>query len=152
MNKINLILAFTLITTIAFGQKFKMPLPTTEEEYNYMTKGYKVQIENGLDMKKGYKITDLPENRIGQYSFAFKALVRVDSKEVAGIIVIAKSNVSGKTYYLGIPHQNEILIKRHQADIEIWDRPMSSAYAQIMSIFFGEFFSGFMTEQLQLKK
>lgn len=30
--------------------------PTTQEEYNYVTKGYKIQIESGLDMKKGYSI------------------------------------------------------------------------------------------------
>jgi len=33
----------------AFGQ-------TTEEEYNYLTKGYKIQKESGLDMKKGYNL------------------------------------------------------------------------------------------------
>lgn len=26
---------------------------TTQEEYNYITKGYKIQLESGLDMKKG---------------------------------------------------------------------------------------------------
>lgn len=29
---------------------------TTDEEFNYLTKGYKIQVESGLDMKKGYHI------------------------------------------------------------------------------------------------
>jgi len=34
---------------------------TTLEEYNYVTKGYKIQVESGLDMKKGYVMKDLFE-------------------------------------------------------------------------------------------
>ena len=40
-------------------------VPTTMEEYNYMTKGYKIQVESGLDMKKGYFIEDMGEHKIG---------------------------------------------------------------------------------------
>ena len=29
---------------------------TTEEEYNYITKGYQIQLSSGLDMKKGYAV------------------------------------------------------------------------------------------------
>ncbi|HTB06486.1 MAG TPA: hypothetical protein VK806_05985 [Bacteroidia bacterium] len=29
---------------------------TTEEEYNYITKGYKTQADQGLDIKKGYSL------------------------------------------------------------------------------------------------
>jgi hypothetical protein len=35
---------------------------TTNEEYNYLTKGHKIQIESGLDMKKGYTLKDIPDN------------------------------------------------------------------------------------------
>lgn len=34
---------------------------TTLEEYNYVTKGYQIQVESGLDMKKGYTLKDLFE-------------------------------------------------------------------------------------------
>lgn len=34
---------------------------TTLEEYNYVTKGYKIQVESGLDMKTGYVLKDLFE-------------------------------------------------------------------------------------------
>ena len=52
MKKATLILAAAFFSVTLFGQ-------TTEEEYNYLTKGYKVQIESGLDMKKGYEFKDL---------------------------------------------------------------------------------------------
>ena len=44
------LLAF--IPAIVFAQ------PTTQEEYNYVTKGLKIQKESGLDMKKGYSLRD----------------------------------------------------------------------------------------------
>ena len=32
---------------------------TTLEEYNYISKGYKIQLESGLDMKRGYLLEDI---------------------------------------------------------------------------------------------
>jgi hypothetical protein len=78
--------------------------------------------------------------------------IRVDSKEVAGIIIVAKSDISGKTYYLAIPQQNETLTKLYQTDVETWDRPMSLAYAQIVSVYLGNVYCILMTDELQSKK
>ena len=61
------------ITSIAINQAIaqsennQLPAPTTEEEYNYLTKGYKIQVESGLDMKKGYSLIDM-----GTYQLSFK--------------------------------------------------------------------------------
>jgi hypothetical protein len=41
-----------LIFLISFF--FSKSQNTTEEEYNWMNKGYKVMITSGLDMKRGY--------------------------------------------------------------------------------------------------
>ena len=49
-NWILVLLAF--IPALVFAQS------TTQEEYNYVTKGLKVQKESGLDMKKGYSLRD----------------------------------------------------------------------------------------------
>jgi hypothetical protein len=38
---------------VASKQEATGQAPTTEEEYNYLTKGYAIQISSGLDMKKG---------------------------------------------------------------------------------------------------
>ncbi len=37
----------------------KVHSQTTLEEYNYVTKGYHVQLTSGLDMKKGYEFEDI---------------------------------------------------------------------------------------------
>jgi len=53
-NLTKLLLSIALFASFnIYGQSIKT-LGTTLEEYNYITKGYKVQIESGLDMKKGY--------------------------------------------------------------------------------------------------
>ena len=59
-----------ILSSIAsFGQvAISVPAPTSEEEYNYLTKGYKVQIESGLDMKKGYALHNMGDMKQGNYS------------------------------------------------------------------------------------
>ncbi len=77
----------------------------TETEYNYMSKGYKTQVEQGLDMKKGY----LAENSIqiaeGSYLFEFIPLDRIEGKDTlfVGFILKAKSGYSGTFYWYAIP-------------------------------------------------
>ena len=41
----------------------------TQEEFNYLTKGLKVQEESGLDMKKGYVLQEVYSKKIGLYTF-----------------------------------------------------------------------------------
>jgi len=78
---------------------------TTQEEFNYMSKGYARMVAEGLDLKKGYYLSDTArftiENK--KYFFTFYNLMRLSDKSLAGTIVIAKSNISGNSYYLGIP-------------------------------------------------
>ncbi len=50
--RISITIIFCIASFITLGQ-------TTETEYNYVTKGYKIQLESGLDMKKGYRFEDL---------------------------------------------------------------------------------------------
>lgn len=104
-------------TSNLFGQ-------TTQEEYNYITKGYKVQIESGLDMKKGYTLTDLgdwglnsaSEKRICQ----FKALIREEQTKPCAILMIYKRTdiKNGMTYYVCIPSAD--------APEDIWDQTFTS--------------------------
>ena len=49
MKKILLLLIVLFVSTYSFSH-------TTEEEYSYVTKGLKIQIDGGLDMKKGYEL------------------------------------------------------------------------------------------------
>ena len=93
---------------------------TTEEEYNYMTKGYKIQVESGLDMKKGYEFIDLGEssiywnNRTIERKVTVKLLVRTATKEGCGFLLIMRRPDTQYTSYMCIPTLS--------ASNELWDR------------------------------
>ena len=100
---------------------------TTLEEYNYVTKGYKVQIESGLDMKKGYTFEDIHTIHI-QYSDGivreaeFKALFKNGQKLPSALLCIYSHSDKEAKDYICIPQFNSTK--------EIWD----STYARISAI------------------
>ena len=82
---------------------------TTQEEYNYITKGYAVQIESGLDMKKGYTFVDY-----GKWGLThgdehreciFKGLVRAGQVKPCAIMMIYRRTdvTNGVAWYICIP-------------------------------------------------
>ena len=123
--------ALLLISSLSFVQG--QTSPTTEEEYNYVTKGYKIQNDAGLDMKKGYELQSFGQYNEGSYSFEFRILFRTTSKEIAGIMVIAKSQSWGNTYYLCIPHENDYLKQRYNSFLDSWDGNICRAYSKVLS-------------------
>ena len=112
--------AIILMSRVSFSQ-------TTLEEYNYVTKGYKVQIESGLDMKKGYRFEDIHTIHI-QYSDGieretqFKALFKEGQKQPSAILCIYSHSDDGMKDYICIP--------QFSSAKEIWD----STYARISAI------------------
>ncbi len=110
-------------------------VPTTLEEYNYMTKGYKIQVESGLDMKKGYYFNEIGEHQIGNYHFTIKNLVRENLRQLAGILIISRSDVTSKVYYSAIPVNNPELMKLYASEIAKWDDGLTGAYCQIISAY-----------------
>lgn len=94
-------------------------------------------ISSGLDMKKGYLFEDVREVKDGNYSFAIKLLVREQKKEVAAILVIARSAVSGRSYYHCIPHDNNQLLMTYFSDLGDWDKTMLFSFAKVMAANFG---------------
>lgn len=103
------------------------PKGTTQEEYNYMTKGYQIQLSSGLDVKKGYRIEDLYNFDANPYNFEFKAFVR-DNNTLAGIILVSTSKLWGNVYYSAIPVNNDELLANFNARLLDWDEPMVTAY------------------------
>ncbi len=126
-------------------------LPTTEEEYNYITKGYATQVADGLDMKKGYHFHDVFDVRRGNYQFISKELIRESNDQVAGILVIAKSLTWNRTYYLCIPHDNGVLVERYWNDIAQWDREMSIMYSQVFTEGFGSALAAIHEDNKRIK-
>ena len=49
------VLFLAMLMVLSVSNKAKAQ-DTTLEEWNYMTKGYEIQINSGLDMKRGYYI------------------------------------------------------------------------------------------------
>lgn len=134
MRKIILLVLITTLSNLTFSQELETEvLSTTLEEYNYMTKGYEIQQKSGLDMKKGYDIENIKTFLKGKYIFRFKALIRTEEKQIAGIIIIGHSDVSGRDYYLGMPINNRQLQLVFESDIRNWDESMTTAYAQAVS-------------------
>lgn len=90
-----------LCSTPAFAQ-------TTLEEYNYVTKGYKTQLESGLDMKKGYRFEEVTQFNTKSFwlgvhrNTTLKALFREgETKPCALLCILTKYKQS---QYICIPH------------------------------------------------
>lgn len=96
---------FIFISTNVFSQ-------TTLEEWNYITKGYKIQKESGLDMKKGYELKDILTSYYNYDTpdrvFNFKQLIRLRDNQIAAIMieVVLSSNGQKYTLYYCIPQWN----------------------------------------------
>lgn len=99
--KHTLIIFLTLFTISAFSQ-------TTLEEYNYVTKGYRVQIETGLDMKKGYAFEDvINEKNFGERTISAKTLYKVNGQtkqKVAVLIIYTRKGNNPE--YICVPQPN----------------------------------------------
>lgn len=98
MKNILLGLALLSITTLAKAQA-----PTTQEEYNYATKGLKMQRGNGTDMKAGYSVVNSSTTTAGTYTVVVEDLLRkADNSLACTIIEVNNStwaNKPGPTYF-----------------------------------------------------
>lgn len=80
---------------------------TTLEEYNYVTKGYQIQLESGLDMKKGYLLEDVDTAQTEIRKATLKKLVKLtgtERKTTAYMLIYQKEDESAQ--YICIPHPN----------------------------------------------
>lgn len=100
---------------------------TTDAEYTYLTKGIKTSIENGLDLKAGYELKQIFKQKASNYKFEYYSFKRSATGEVAAILIIAKSNVSGSTYYYCIPSNNNELLNKYYNEISLLDETMTTA-------------------------
>ena len=100
MRKLIIVLMLTLSIS-AYCQ-------TTDEEYNYITKGYAIQLSSGLDMKKGYHFEHIlrvcnNDNRI----FIFQYFVNEkENRKCAIMVTYLKEN--NNPIYLCIPDYNSL--------------------------------------------
>jgi hypothetical protein len=70
------------------------------EEYNYVTKGYQIQVESGLDMKKGYEIETIDTMSDGDRFAELKSLIRTkdNTRKIAAYMIVYSRKGSPKEY------------------------------------------------------
>lgn len=129
MKKLLLLLLFAIPSFCNAQVSANNLISTTQEEYNYLTRGLKIQKESGLDVKAGYEITKIGTRKVGNYSFEYSYLVKNDIKKTVAISLIATSNVSGITYYFAIPYNNINLLQNYYSAVASLDENMTTAIA-----------------------
>ena len=129
MKKI-LVLATLFVAIASFGQEaVKDSLislePTTKDEYNYITKGYKIQKESGLDMKKGYSFGSLSKTTAGKYKIEVWKLYK--HKENSIMIPKAIMLIVNNAMYFCIPIENNELMNEYYRELQKYDSTFNQA-------------------------
>lgn len=108
MKKVIIIFISILFSANLFAQTATQKIkPTTQEEYNYVTKGYKIQSESGLDMKKGYSFTEYSNIKDGARSLIIKGLLRDgEKKPCAMLLLYTNTDYSSTPFYLCLPTED----------------------------------------------
>ncbi len=103
-----------MLINVSFSQKIA---PTTEEEYNFGTVGYKIQLQNKLPMKHGYRIADYGIFEEPDRTVAFKGLMRQGEEYPCAIIMIYTKDKFPPEYFC---------IPTEDAPYELWERYFKS--------------------------
>jgi hypothetical protein len=147
MKKI--ILGLLLCASVSLFSQVKNDVPTSVEEYNYMTKGYKIQLSSGLDVKKGYKVENITAFKTALYEFDFKSFVREKDNTSAGMIMVATSRMWGNVYYLAVPVNNPDLMADFNSKVAEWDKDMVTAYSDASSRLMSVLYSLYWGNQIK---
>lgn len=102
------------ILFLAAGTISAQQVVTSEEEYNYLTKGYAISLQTGQDIKKGYEIEKFFERSAESFQFSYYFFKEIESKKTKAILVIVKKEKGkdDKVNYICIPFNNKDLMKR----------------------------------------
>ncbi len=97
-NFISIAFFFAFSISLSFGQ-------TTSAEYDYVTTKFKIQLDNGLGDKEGYKSELYETVTIGERKVKLYALLQGSSRyDVRVAAYAAVYEYNGKKAYLCIPH------------------------------------------------
>lgn len=128
------ILSLFLLSTFFVNSQTKN-LQTTLDEYNYMLNGYKIAIENSMDIKSGYTVQDLGTVDIDGYKFQYNSFIRNDSKFICGIIIRCLS-AWGNKYFIVLPIKNNELMADYTKSLDKFDKQFLQAYSSSLSVVF----------------
>ena len=97
-------------------------------ETRYLKNGYKAQIENDLDMKKGYKTNDAVGYMIGDNYFQIIQILREKGNISIGSIFTYSLPKSQIVNYIGIPNDNVEIDKNYVAEIQSYTKPFLTTF------------------------
>ncbi|AOZ99623.1 hypothetical protein [Flavobacterium commune] len=108
---------------------------TTEKEYNYLTKGLKIQKESGLDVIAGYEFKNEEMLFIDKgFAFTFSDFIEKSTGNLKGVSVVISSQISGNTYYVCIPVNKSAYNYVYEKVIDSFTIDLAKAYAKALSI------------------
>lgn len=116
----NTLIVFLLMLTclIGYGQ-------TSQEEYNFITKGYRFTMDYGLDMKQGYSVKLLKKYDLtANCSSMISGLFRTQNASLAGYLVVIKDGTFEKD--ICIPTENSTDEIWKQYDYMLQSLPLST--------------------------
>jgi hypothetical protein len=116
MKKI-LVVAVAMIFATSFSQEKEV---TSLEEYNYLTQGYKIALETGVDFKTGYDLKKIDEDKFGDYSVSYHLFKNLESNKTKAILLVLKKDKdkADKIIYMCLPFNNGDLFKKFAKDTE----------------------------------
>ena len=113
-------LALLIIMTISCNVFAQDKVITTDEEYNYLTKGYELQLQNGSDFKSGYELKKIDEHKSGGFIVTYSLMNELASKttKAVSIVLTKEKDSKNKVIYLCLPFNNTELLKKFVKDTE----------------------------------
>ena len=111
MKKIFLLLL--LVPMFNFAQDREKAV-TTDEEYLYLTQGYRITLATGLDVKNGYSLTHLPEVTSENHIIRYSLLKDVKTSKTKAVLITLTKDKSrrDKVVYLCLPFNNKKLLEK----------------------------------------
>lgn len=111
MRKILSLKTLVLLSLLFSGQHlWAQTAPTTLEEYNMGSVGYRTYLQLGVELKKGYKVNPLTTYEYGERKAEFKGLYRpAETKPCAIILVYSRPRANPEYYCIPSPDSDELL-------------------------------------------
>jgi hypothetical protein len=133
-----IVVLLSLIIVNSYAQK---SAPTTQDEYTYLTKGLKSQIDAGIGVKPGYKLVDLGKHADGGKSLNISGLIRDNETKPCALLLVYK-NGKDQTY-LCVPSADaaEGLWGAYKDSLKVFGENLSWA-----NYYLGKFMMGYITQ------
>ncbi|WP_123812142.1 hypothetical protein [Mangrovimonas sp. DI 80] len=90
---------------------------TSQEEYNYLTKGYPQAIELGLGIKEGYEFKTIKDFEYNGFKLKYQYLIHTESQEKKALSIIVTKLKSDRSEYLCLPFNNAELLTEYLKSI-----------------------------------